>query len=169
MSLAYPGTHTLELYRGLADEKYGIRHVLAHHEQGAGFMADGYARTTGRPGVCFVITGAGVTNIATPMAEAYADSVPMLVVSPVNPPDGGGYNQGRLHEITQQAAVTSPLTAFSATAQNVDEIPELIARAFMVFASERPRPVHISVPLPVLTEELTTALGASGNSSRPGG
>ena len=149
------GTHTLELYRGLAGEKYGLRHVLAHHEQGAGFMADGYARTTGRPGVCFVITGAGVTNIATPMAEAYADSVPMLVVSPVNPPDGGGYNQGRLHEITQQAAVTSPLTAFSATAQNVDEIPELIARAFMVFASERPRPVHIGVPLPLLVEELT--------------
>lgn len=162
-----PGTHTLELYRGLADNRYGVQHVLAHHEQGAGFMADGYARTTGRPGVCFVITGAGVTNIATPMAEAYADSVPMLVVSPVNQPDGGGYNRGRLHEITDQAAVTAPLTAFSATVHDVDEIPELIARAFMVFASERPRPVHISVPLPLLLEELTVPWEPRGIPSVP--
>lgn len=152
-----PGTHSLELYRGLANEKYGVRHVLAHHEQGAGFMADGYARETGRPGVCFVITGAGVTNIATAMGEAYADSVPMLVISPMNPPDGGGYNRGRLHEITDQAAVTAPLTAFSAIAHDVDEIPELIARAFLVFSGTRPRPVHISVPLPVLNQ------AASGN------
>ena len=151
-----PGTHTLELYRGLAKD-YGIRHILAHHEQGAGFMADGYARITGAPGVCFVITGAGVTNITTPLGEAYADSVPMLVISPVNPVDGGGHNRGRLHEITDQAAVTAPLTAFSAVAQSVEEIPELIARAFAVFVSERPRPVHISVPLPLLDRSVTTS------------
>lgn len=150
-----PGTHTLELYRGLAKD-YGIQHVLAHHEQGAGFMADGYARTTGRPGVCFVITGAGVTNIATPLGEAYADSVPILVISPVNPVDGGGHNRGRLHEITDQAAVTAPLTAFSATAQSIEEIPELIGRAFALFASERPRPVHISVALPLLDQDVAT-------------
>ena len=150
-----PGTHTLELYRGLAKD-CGIRHVLAHHEQGAGFMADGYARITNRPGVCYVITGAGVTNISTPLGEAYADSVPLLVISPVNPVDGGGYNQGRLHEITDQAAVTAPLTAFSATAQSIEEIPELIGRAFAVFATERPRPIHISVPLPLLGQDITT-------------
>lgn len=150
-----PGTHTLELYRGLADTTCGVTHVLAHHEQGAGFMADGYARISGRPGVCFVITGAGVTNITTPLGEAFADSVPVLVISPVNPPDGGGHNRVRLHEITDQAGVTAPLTALSATAQSVAEIPELIARAFTVFTSERPRPVHISVPLPLLHAELT--------------
>lgn len=148
-----PGTHTLELYRGLAKD-CGIEHVLAHHEQGAGFMADGYARVSGKPGVCFVITGAGVTNIATPMAEAYADSAPMLVISPVNPPDGGGYNQGRLHEITDQPAVTAPFTAFSALAQSVEEIPLLIARAFSLFNSDRPCPVHISIPLPLLSQEV---------------
>ncbi len=97
-----------------------------------------------------MITGAGVTNLATPLAEAYADSVPMLVFSPVNPVDGGHYNLGRLHEITDQAAVTAPLTAFSAVARCVAELPELIARAFAVFSSERPRPVHISIPLPLL-------------------
>ena len=73
-----PGVHTLELYKGLAGSD--IRHVLPRHEQGAGFMADGYARASGRPGVCFVISGPGVTNIATPMGQAWSDSVPMLVV-----------------------------------------------------------------------------------------
>ena len=71
-----PGVHTVELYRGLA--RSSIRHVTPRHEQGAGFMADGYARTRGKPGVCFIITGPGMTNITTAMGQAYADSVPML-------------------------------------------------------------------------------------------
>src|SRR5260370_8096808 len=78
-----PGVHTVELYRGLPNTP--IRHVTPRHEQGAGFMADGYARVTGRPGVCFIITGPGMTNIATPMAQAYGDSLPMLVISSANP------------------------------------------------------------------------------------
>src|SRR5471032_2619181 len=77
-----PGVHTIDLYRGLSGST--VRHITARHEQGLGFMADGYARATGRPGVCFVITGPGVTNIATAMAQAYADSIPMLVISSVN-------------------------------------------------------------------------------------
>ncbi len=106
-----PGVHTLELYKGLAGS--GIRHVLARHEQGAGFMADGYARVSGRPGVCLLISGPGVTNAATPMGQAYADSVPMLVISSVNATADLGMGRGRLHEITSQDAVTAPLTAFS--------------------------------------------------------
>ncbi|MCZ7597957.1 MAG: thiamine pyrophosphate-binding protein [Gammaproteobacteria bacterium] len=74
-----PGVHTLELYAGLADSS--IRHVQPRHEQGAGFMADGYARAGGRPGVCFLISGPGVTNAVTAMGQAYADSTPMLVIS----------------------------------------------------------------------------------------
>ncbi len=74
-----PGVHTLALYDALRPS--GIRHVLARHEQGAGFMADGYARASGKPGVAFVITGPGVTNIATPIGEAYTDSSPVMVVS----------------------------------------------------------------------------------------
>lgn len=145
-----PGTHSIELYRGL--EISGIRHILPRHEQGGGFMADGYARVSGKPGVCFVITGPGVTNMTTPMGEAYMDSVPMLVISPVNPPDSGKYNRGRLHEITDQSAVTAPITAFSATVMHKDDIPGLISRAFAVFRCERPRPVHISIPLDVITQ-----------------
>ena len=77
-----PGVHTIELYRGLASSS--IRHVTPRHEQGAAFMADGYARASGKPGVAFVITGPGLTNAITPMAQARADSIPMLVISSVN-------------------------------------------------------------------------------------
>ncbi|MBI1170076.1 hypothetical protein GC209_01635 [bacterium] len=66
--------------------------------KGAGFIADGYARVTGRPGVCFIVTGPGMTNIATAMGHAYADSVPMLVISAINPRDLSGMRQVRLNE-----------------------------------------------------------------------
>ncbi len=143
-----PGVHTLELYRGLPGS--GIRHVLTRHEQGAGFMADGYARVSGKPGVCFVITGPGVTNAATAIGQAYADSIPMLVISSVNHTASLGKGWGCLHETQDQRAMTAPITAFSAVALRGDDLPELIARAWAVFDSERPRPVHISVPLDVL-------------------
>lgn len=144
-----PGTHSIELYRGL--QAGGVRHILARHEQGAGFMADGYARNTGRPGVCFVITGPGVTNALTAIAQAYSDSVPMLVISPLNDPIDGGINAGRLHEISDQSVVSKQMCAFSEIARSVDEIPLLVRRAFHLFASERPRPVHIHIPLSVLS------------------
>lgn len=146
-----PGTHALSLYRGLVNSQ--ITHISPRHEQGGGFMADGYARVTGKPGVCFVITGPGVTNITTPMGEAYLDSVPMLVISPVNTPDGGKINRGHLHEITDQSAVTAPITHLSATAHRAEEVPGLLAKAFAIFNSERPGPVHLSIPLKVLAQE----------------
>ncbi len=152
MVFGIPGTHSIELYRGL--EGSPVRHISPRHEQGGGFMADGYARVSGKPGVCFVITGPGVTNLSTPLGEAYMDSVPMLVISPVNDPDPDGINRGRLHEITSQSSVTKPLTAFSRTVRNADEIPELVKRAFDLFHSERPRPVHISIPLHILPEPI---------------
>ena len=143
-----PGVHTLELYKGLAGST--IRHVLPRHEQGAGFMADGYARASGRPGVCFVITGPGVTNIATAMGQAWSDSAPMLVVSSVNETDHLGRGRGRLHEITDQRAVTAPLTAGSALAMCPSEIPPFLHKAFASFGADRPRPWHLSAPLDVL-------------------
>ncbi len=147
-----PGTHSIELYRGL--ESGRIRHISPRHEQGGGFMADGYARVSGKPGVCFVITGPGVTNITTPMGEAYMHSVPMLVISPVNVPDSNDVNRGRLHEITNQAAVTAPLTALSVTIEHPDEIPKVVEQAFNIFGSQRPRPVHINIPLPIFPVRL---------------
>ena len=108
-----PGVHTIELYRGLAGS--GIRHVTPRHEQGAGFMADGFARASGRPAACFIITGPGMTNIATAMGQAYGDSVPMVVVSGVNQRHELGLGQGRLHEVSDQRAVIRNVAAFSHT------------------------------------------------------
>lgn len=142
-----PGVHTLEAYRGM--NAAGIRHVGVRHEQGAGFMADGYARVSGKPGVCLVISGPGVTNAATPIGQAYSDSVPVLMLTSVGATTDHGMGRGRLHEVTDQSRVTEPLTAFSVIANDPLQVREYVARAFSVFESERPRPVHISIPLDV--------------------
>lgn len=160
-----PGFHNLEFYRGLA--KGNITHVLSRNEQGAGFMADGYARSSGRPGVCTLITGPGVTNAATPLGQAYADSIPMLLLSSANESHTLGKGWGCLHEITDQRALTAPLTAFSAMVGSPDEIPELIGQAFAVFASARPRPVHISIPLDILALPATDDWQVRNLPSRP--
>ena len=143
-----PGVHTLEFCRGLNSS--GIRHVQARHEQGAGFMADGYARVSGKPGVALLISGPGVTNALTAIGQAYADSIPLLVLSSDAASHTLGKGWGCLHEVPGLTDATAPLTAFSATAMNPEEVPELIARAFAVFAGERPRPVHIAIPIDVL-------------------
>ncbi len=143
-----PGEHTLELYRGI--EKSNIRAVTPRNEQGASFMADGYARVTGEPGVCTLITGPGVTNAATGIGQAYADSIPMLVISSANDSPSLGKGWGRLHETTDLCAITRPMTAFSVMVHDPAEVPELVARAFTVFRSQRPRPVHIAIPIDVM-------------------
>jgi len=143
-----PGEHTLELYRGI--EKSSVRAVTPRNEQGASFMADGYARVTGEPGVCTIITGPGVTNAATGIGQAYADSIPMLVISSANDSPSLGKGWGRLHETTDLCAITRPITAFSVMVHDPAEVPELIAQAFTVFRSRRPRPVHIAIPIDVM-------------------
>ena len=147
-----PGTHTVELYRGLIGKP--VRHVLARHEQGAGFMAEGYARNSGKPGVCFLITGPGVLNAATPIASAFNDSIALLVISSAVNLAARGKGWGEGHEMRDQRALTSSITAFSATAYRPDDLPDLIARAFAVFSSARPRPVHIEIPTDVLAQRL---------------
>ena len=144
-----PGVHTLDFCRGLDQ---GIRHVQARNEQGAGFMAEGWARATGEPGVALVISGPGVTNASTALGQAYADSLPLLLISAEAASYTIGKGWGVLHEVTEQKKVTEPLTAFSATAHRAADVPELLARAFTIFASERPRPVHISIPIDVQAE-----------------
>ena len=143
-----PGAHTVEMYRGLPDS--GLRHVTPRHEQGAGFMADGYARASGRPAACFVITGPGVTNILTAMGQAYSDSAPMLVISSVSETTELGRGEGRLHELPDQSALAGGVAVFSQTIGQPGELPAALARASEVFASARPRPVHIEIPLDVI-------------------
>ncbi|RED13869.1 5-guanidino-2-oxopentanoate decarboxylase [Pontivivens insulae] len=143
-----PGVHNIELYRGL--HQAGLRHVLARHEQGAGFMADGYARASGKPGVAFVISGPGLTNIMTPMGQAYSDSVPMIVISIVLPSAEKGRGLGRLHELRDQEGAARAVCAWSQTADTPERMWQLLDRAFAMFAAGRPRPVHIQVPLDVI-------------------
>ena len=142
-----PGVHTVELYRGLAAS--GIRHVTPRHEQGAGFMADGYARVSGKPGVAFVITGPGLTNTLTPMAQARADSVPMLVVSGVNAQSSLGKGMGHLHELPDQHALAQTVALTSQHVDKAEELNPALNKAFSAFSSGRPGPTHIQIPLDI--------------------
>ena len=141
------GVHTVELYRGLATS--GIRHVTPRHEQGAGFMADGYARVSGKPGVAFVITGPGLTNTLTPMAQARADSVPMLVVSGVNSVASLGKGLGHLHELPDQHKMMSTVALVSEQVRTTDQLASALHNAFVPFSTGRPGPTHIEIPLDV--------------------
>ena len=104
-----PGTHNLELYAGLGEA--GIRHVSPRHEQGGAFAADGYARATGRVGVCITTSGPAVLNAATALAQAYSDSIPVLLVAPGMPLRHPGMGNGELHEtkdLPRRWAASSP-------------------------------------------------------------
>lgn len=160
-----PGVHTIELYRGLPQT--ALKHITPRHEQGAGFMADGYARVKGKPAACFIITGPGMTNILTAMGQAYADSIPMLVISSVNERATLGMKQGRLHELYSQKDVVSGVCEFSHTVLDPCELPEILAKAFTVFNSERPRPVHIEIPTDVITKLVDMPIYTSPRLYRP--
>ncbi len=142
-----PGVHTVELYRGLAGSP--VRHVTVRHEQGAAFAADGYARVSGKPGVAFVITGPGLTNALTAMAQAKADSVPMLVISGVNRRASLGLGMGLLHELPDQAAMVAALCPTRQVTGAADLAP-VLDWAFATMATGRPGPVHIEVPTDVM-------------------
>ncbi len=148
VAFGIPGVHTIELYRGLAGS--GIRHVTARHEQGAGFMADGYARVSGKPGVAFVITGPGVTNIMTAMAQAHADSVPMLVISGVNRMETLGRGLGHLHELPDQRGLTAQVALLSERVERPEDLAPALDRAFAAMLGACPGPVHLEVPLDVM-------------------
>src|SRR4030095_6552125 len=115
-----------------------------------GFMADGYARASGRPGVCCLITGPGLMNAATPIGQAYSDSVPVLVLASVNDSDDLGKGRGRLHEITDQHAAIQPLTGLTRTIRNAAELPEARADVFRLFEPGGPRPAVLNLPLDML-------------------
>jgi thiamine pyrophosphate-dependent acetolactate synthase large subunit-like protein len=145
-----PGTHNLEIYRALAEHADEIRHVTPRHEQGGGYAADGYYRATGRPGVLITTSGPGVTNAITAIATAYADSIPMLVISPGIPRGYERADIGWLHEVKDQQAALASVADRSVRVADGDGVVEAIADAFARWAVERPRPVHIEIPVDVL-------------------
>ena len=146
-----PGVHNVEMYRALPRSK--IIHILTRHEQGAGFMADGYARATGKPGVCFTITGPGLTNILTPMGQAWSDSSNMLVISSALDVADSAQGRGRLHEMRSQLQAAQSVTAHASRAYTAFDIQDAVARAFSNFATTRPRPAYLEIPLDLFTKQ----------------
>jgi 5-guanidino-2-oxopentanoate decarboxylase len=145
-----PGIHNLSIYEGLTSSP--IRHITTRHEQGAGFMAYGWGKSTGTPGVAVAITGPGLTNILTPLGQAYHDSVPMLVISTQIPSKFLSGRSGYLHELRDSTAMSSSVTKASFRASSPEEIPGLVERALRLSTEGRPGPVHVEVPLDFLDQ-----------------
>jgi 5-guanidino-2-oxopentanoate decarboxylase len=143
-----PGVHNVEMYRALP--RSNIKHILVRHEQGAGFMADGYARATGKPGVCFTITGPGLLNILTPLGQAWSDSSNVLVISSALDVGDAAQGRGRLHEMLDQRGAAATVTSLHMRAYTPKDVRDCIARAFANFASTRPRPAYLEIPLDLL-------------------
>ncbi|MCB1273386.1 MAG: 5-guanidino-2-oxopentanoate decarboxylase [Leucobacter sp.] len=147
-----PGVHTLELFRDI--ETSGVEMVVPRHEQGAGYMADAYSRVTGRPGVCYLITGPGVTNAMTPIAQAWHDSTPLLVIASTVERAQFDAHRGTLHDTPDLAEVLRPFTLISENATSAEHAVRVIDEAFARWRTERPRPVYLGIPLDLLAEEV---------------
>ncbi|GAC1531715.1 MAG: acetolactate synthase large subunit [Acidimicrobiales bacterium] len=144
-----PGGCILPAYDPLLDST--IRHILVRHEQGAGHMAEGYAHVTGRPGVAMVTSGPAATNLVTPLADAYMDSVPMVAITgqvgrPMIGTDG--------FQEVDTVGITRPITKHNELVMDAQDIPRLVREAFHIATTGRPGPVLLDLPKDVLTEEM---------------
>lgn len=148
-----PGVHTLDAYDALIDSDF-INSYLPRHEQGAGYMADGHYRATGQPGVAMVVTGPGVTNIATAAGEAFADSSNVLIIATNLEREYINKLEGNLHEMTDQMAIMKPVTKWAKRVMSAEDIPSTIAEAYEALATGRPRPVYVEIPIDVMAEEV---------------
>ena len=146
----YPGGAILNIYDALYQHSKEIRHVLTSHEQGAAHAADGYARATGKVGVCMATSGPGATNLVTGIATAYMDSVPMVAITAnVTLPLLG---KDSFQEV-DIAGVTMPITKHGYIVKNVEELAPTLRRAFAIAKSGRPGPVLVDI-----TKDVTAAV-----------
>ena len=145
----YPGGAVLNIYDALYKHQSEIRHILTSHEQGAAHAADGYARATGKVGVCLATSGPGATNLVTGIATAYMDSVPMVAIT-------GNVGQTLLGKDSFQevdiAGVTMPITKHNFIVKDVTKLADIIRRAFLIAKTGRPGPVLIDI-----TKDVTAA------------
>ncbi len=146
-----PGTYNLHIYDALYLTPL-IRHVLARHEGGAALMADGYARASGRPGVCVTIAGPGATNALTGLITAYAESSPVLMVTTEIDKDLIGLDRGVSHEVKQQLEIFRAALVSAVRADSVPAIPSAIHQAMLRMRCGRPRPTYVEIPWNVLGE-----------------
>ena len=139
----YPGGAILNVYDELYKHQNEIRHVLTSHEQGASHAADGYARSTGKVGVCFATSGPGATNLVTGIATAYMDSVPVVAITcNVNVPLLG---KDSFQEI-DIAGITMPITKHNFIVKDIHKLADTIRRAFKIAQTGRPGPVLVDIP-----------------------
>src|SRR5215471_8872230 len=141
-----PGGAVLPAYDPLLDSDK-IRHILVRHEQGAGHAATGYAQATGRVGVCMATSGPGATNLVTPLADAYMDSVPLVAITGQVPSGAIGTDAFQEADI---CGITMPITKHNFLVQDPAEIPRTLAEAFHIASTGRPGPVLVDVPKDVL-------------------
>jgi acetolactate synthase-1/2/3 large subunit len=144
-----PGVHNLAIYDALL-RQHDIAHILSRHEQGSGFMADGYARASGRPGVVVVTTGPGATNVLTPLVESFASSQPILVLMSDIPAALIGKGLGALHEVPNQIDCFKPVSRWAETISEGRDIPAAVEHAFHLFRTGRPGPIALSLPTDLL-------------------
>jgi acetolactate synthase-1/2/3 large subunit len=140
-----PGGAILPAYDPLFDS--AVRHILVRHEQGAGHAATGYAQATGRVGVCIATSGPGATNLVTPIADAYMDSVAMVAITGQVP--RGAIGTDAFQEADIQG-ITLPITKHNYLVQTAEEIPRILAEAFHLASTGRPGPVLVDIPKDVL-------------------
>ena len=143
-----PGGTILPAYDPLLESS--IRHILMRHEQGAGHAAEGYAHATGRPGVCMATSGPGATNLVTPIADAFMDSIPLVAITGQVSRPVIGNDAFQEADIT---GITMPITKHSYKVMDPDEIPTAIAEAFHIASTGRPGPVLVDIPKDVLQSE----------------
>lgn len=148
-----PGGAILPVYDPLLDSKK-VRHVLVRHEQGAGHAATGYAQATGRVGVCMATSGPGATNLVTPLADAYMDSVPIVAITGQVPRGSIGTDAFQEADIS---GITLPITKHNFLVTDAAEIPRAIAEAFHLASTGRPGPVLVDIPKDVLQAQTTFA------------
>src|SRR5256712_1144498 len=161
-----PGVHNLAVGDALLGQSK-IAHVRARHEAGAGFMADGYTRASGAPGVVIVTTGPGATNALTPLVESYAGSMPIvLVMSDVASPLVGR-EVGALHEVPNQIECFKPVTRWAEAVTEAAAIPTTVHGAFDLLRTGRPGPIAISIPNDFLTARFDAPPRSGGHGRRP--
>ena len=136
-----PGGAILPVYDPIIDSP--IRHILVRHEQGAGHMAEGYAHATGKPGVAMVTSGPGATNIVTPLADAFMDSVPMVCITGQVPTSSIGTDAFQEADIT---GITQSVTKHNFLVTSAQDIPRTIREAFHIATTGRPGPVLVDIP-----------------------
>ncbi|MBD0333863.1 MAG: biosynthetic-type acetolactate synthase large subunit [Cyanobacteria bacterium Co-bin13] len=141
----YPGGAILPIYDALyrAEAAGDIKHILVRHEQGAAHAADGYARATGKVGVCFATSGPGATNLVTGIATAQMDSIPMVIITGQVPSHAIGSDA---FQETDIYGITLPIVKHSYVARAAHQIPHIVAEAFYIASTGRPGPVLIDVP-----------------------